>query len=69
MEFEGLISGDYEAFCWDVTKETFIRIKNREPDEFDNSNFNEGYYKIYPNDLFYGIDNHKMYKFEIKITK
>lgn len=27
FEFVGYPSGDYESFCWDVDKETYIKIK------------------------------------------
>lgn len=27
FEFEGIPSGDYESFCWDVDKETYVEIK------------------------------------------
>jgi hypothetical protein len=52
VEFEGIVSGDYEVFCWDVTKETFIKIKGEKPNpKWDKSTFNEGLFKIYPNDI------------------
>jgi len=49
FKFEGVPSGDYQSFCWDVDKETFINIKCKEPNEYDKSVFNEGLYRIYPN--------------------
>ena len=29
FEFEGYPSGDYESFCWDVDKDTYIKIKTQ----------------------------------------
>lgn len=54
--FDAIPSGDYESFCFDVDKETFINIKGEEPDKFDRSYFNKGKYRIYPSDLL-GLDN------------
>lgn len=59
IEFVAIPSGDHEAFCWDVDRETFIKIKGNEPEEdFDNSYFNKGLFRIYPDD-FYGFDKPK----------
>jgi hypothetical protein len=51
IEFEGIISGDHECFCWDVDEATLRRfyednLKHR------TSYFNEGLYRLYPDDLF-----------------
>lgn len=48
FEFEGIPSGDYETFCWDVTKEEYVRLCEREPRASEESNFNPGMYRIYP---------------------
>ena len=57
IEFIGINSGDGESFCWEVDRETFIKIKGYEPDEvFDKNGY--GAYKIYPDD-FYGFDSPK----------
>lgn len=48
IEFEGTLSGDYECFCWDVTKKIFKQITGRNPDKWDKSTFNKGLYKLYP---------------------
>lgn len=68
-EFEGIPSGDCESFCWDVNKETYVKIKNKQPDRFDKSKSNKGLYRIYPDD-FYGFDkpNCKM-KINIEVIK
>ena len=52
MIFKGIKSGDYESFCFDVDKETFIKIKGEEPNKFDKSYFNEGKYRLYMEDIF-----------------
>jgi len=52
VEFEGIPSGDCECFCWDVDHETFVRLTGREPDEYEGSKFNEGKYRLYPNELW-----------------
>lgn len=55
-EFKGIPSGDCSAFCWDVSKEEYVKITGKKPGKYDKSNENKGLYKIYPND-FYGFDN------------
>jgi len=57
-EFQGIPSGDCESFCWDVDKETFIKIKGEAPNKHDKSRVNKGLYRIYPDD-FYGCDKPK----------
>ena len=57
-EFQGISSGDYESFCWDVSEEDFIKIKGRTPNKYNKSIEREGLYKLYPND-FYGLDDPK----------
>lgn len=53
IEFDGIVSGDYESFCWDVDRDAFVKIKGRQPDvEFEKSYFNDGLFRIYPNDIF-----------------
>lgn len=51
-EFNGIPSGDNEAFCWDVDKETFIKINGEKPSKYDKSFFNKNTYRLYPNDTF-----------------
>lgn len=58
FKFEGIPSGDMESFCWDVDKETYVRIKGKEPGKFDKSVSHKDMYKIYPDD-FYGFDKPK----------
>ena len=48
FEFKGIPSGDGESFCWDVDKETFIKIKGIEPEVSDQSFYNNELYMIYP---------------------
>ncbi len=48
MEFEGIISGDHESFCFDVTKEVFEKVTGRSPDKWDKAVFNKGLYRLYP---------------------
>lgn len=52
IEFKGIPSGDYEGFCWDVDKETFIKIKGEKPNKYDRSYFNKGLYRIYPREFY-----------------
>ena len=51
----GVISGDNECWCLLVTKDDFVRLCDREPQEFDTGPFaKEGspyQYQIYPSDL------------------
>ena len=64
IEFEGINSGDYECFCWEVDIGTFKRIKGKEPDvydyaEIDDSDFNNikpigDKVRLYPSDIFKG---------------
>ena len=60
FEFEGYPSGDYESFCWDVDKDTYIKIKtqnvigsstNITNMKYDKAIFHEGMFMIYPNDV------------------
>ena len=52
MKFDAIKSGDYSSFCFDVDKETFIKIKGKKPEEFDKSFFFENKYRVYMEDLF-----------------
>lgn len=54
FEFYGIPSGDHETFCWDVTREVFIKIKQTLPRKYDESYFNKGLYRLYPEDLYKG---------------
>lgn len=76
VTFEGIPSGDYECFCWDVDRETFIRLTGREPLEpeegcvLDGSYFDDGLYKVYPSevmDLPLNDERGKKYKFTLKV--
>lgn len=50
FEFIGEPSGDGESFCWDVDRETFTRVTNKEPSQFDECGNN--LFKLYPDDLY-----------------
>lgn len=68
VTFTGIPSGDMECFCWDVDRETFIRITGQEPDEWDGSRFNEGLYRLYPGDVIGrhpGTQEKKMFTIEV----
>ena len=49
VEFEvtGVCSGDYEAACFDVSKEEFERLEGQEPDECDESFFYQDLFRYY----------------------
>lgn len=74
VSFEGICSGDYECFCWAVDKETFIRIKDHEPDQFDVNKFirddahDEPLYNIYPDDVI-GKDEGRKQSFIIEVEE
>jgi hypothetical protein len=77
VEFDGIPSGDYESFCWDVDLETFIRIcidpyKKQYSDEVVSQiieshkyYFNDGLYRLYPNDIFEESGNGKKCRYQI----
>lgn len=70
ISFEGIPSGDNESFCWDVTRETFIRVTGAEPDEeHDASYFNRGRFRLYPRDVLPVTDTqgNRSYKFTVHI--
>ena len=51
-EITGIVSGDYESFCFDVSKEEWKKIRGEEPRNADKSFFNKDCYRIYLTDLF-----------------
>lgn len=65
---EGIASGDYEAFCLDVDKDTFIKLKGKEPSEYDESCFNNGLFRIYPESLL-NIQDGKKYRINIEFEE
>lgn len=72
IEFEGILSGDYECFCWDVEKQIFQTIKKTKPDKYSKSQFNKKLFRLYPNDVFNNIEMNtegKKYKFKISIEE
>ncbi len=67
VEFEGVISGDHECFCFDVPLSDFVKITGHAPEKFDESKFNIGMYRIYPSDIIKLEDRSGPYKFKIKV--
>jgi hypothetical protein len=77
VEFEGICSGDGESFCWEVDKETYIRICGWDDDsspykcidiDFDedlNPVMNSDIFRIYPDNIF-GHSNEVKKKFCIE---
>ena len=47
IEITGVPSGDYEAACFDVSKEEFTKLEGREPEEFDESFFYKDLFRYY----------------------
>lgn len=81
IKFKATNSGDGESFCFDVDRETFISIANREPES--SMDYQSGEYieqddnlifvpddinkcRIYPNDIFGG--SHEKIEVELRIT-
>jgi len=50
-EFFGYPSGDYESFCFDVPRKTYIALTGRKPEKYDKSHFNKKTYRVYLQDL------------------
>lgn len=66
FEFTGVPSGDYESFCFDVTRDDYIKIEKDIPDEeFDASKFNNGLYRLYPDTIFPKLRENKPLKYKI----
>lgn len=55
IEFEGVPSGDYDCFCWDVTLNTFRRLWPDENPEHYKSFFYNNLYRFY--DYSYELDD------------
>ena len=53
LEITGVISGDYESACVDVSKEEFKKLKGYKPEKFDESLFYENLYRYYSVDIPY----------------
>ena len=68
IKFKGYPSGDYETFCWNVSKEDFIRLTEKEPDEeSDKSCFHHETYRIYPFMLYNeNYNEQEIYEWNIK---
>jgi hypothetical protein len=62
QEFDGKLSGDGESFVWTVDKDTFVKIKNREPDEFDKYPYEKEMYLIFPDDIIIDENGEKIEK-------
>jgi hypothetical protein len=74
-EATGLLSGDHEAFCLDVTAEEFERVMGHPPQysEYreryvDQSFFNEGLFRLYPEFLPGYASTHFPCKVRIEVT-
>ena len=65
LSFPGYLSGDGESFCWDVEPEIFRDCKEREPDNFDGSMFDDGLVRLYPDDVLRSLDRNKQYMFTV----
>lgn len=66
-ELIGYKSGDNECFCWDVSKEVFIKLTGEDPEVYERlykSIFHKNSYKVYPQDiipeLFEGKEKQKL---------
>lgn len=73
-EIVAIPSGDHESFCFDVSRDEWIKLLGKEPDKYDKSWFNKGYYRVYLQELFpilsgiTSIDqDHNLIKFTISI--
>lgn len=47
LEFEAILSGDWECACWDVDIDVFRNIVGFDPDDSDKSRFHDNKYRIY----------------------
>jgi len=75
MIIEGIPSGDLECWCLLVTKETFIKLTGKKPDQkYDVGRFAKKgslhRYMIYPHDML-GIDAHdkSLYVISVEAVK
>lgn len=64
IEFIGTLSGDGESACFSVDKETFIRLKGKEPGKYDADGDS---FRLYPEDIL-GLED-KKYKFKIEMEE
>jgi len=69
VEFFGYCSGDYEAFCFDVPKKTFITLTGKQPDKYDKSYFNKGTYRVYLSDIINMPKGQCIVKLDIEIEE
>lgn len=65
FEFEGIPSGDYEGFCFDVDKKTFIEFDGQNPDKYNVSIHSKKLFRLYPNTFFEGSKKLKI-KIEVE---
>lgn len=57
LEVTGIASGDGECWCLLVTREDFVRIMKREPEEWDTApSGKDQRYSVYPTALVGDID-------------
>lgn len=68
VSFSGIVSGDYECFCWAVTREVFIQITGEEPDEHDKSPFVDGAYMIHPGTVIGLPETHRDKELEFTVS-
>lgn len=68
ITIEGIISGDYESFCFDVTKKDYVRITGEKPDKFRKSYFHKGKFRLYPDHIFRAIGLSLSSKVKLTIT-
>ena len=77
VEFRGCCSGDGESFCWEVDKETYLKIKGvSEVDPYDsiitglddelNPIAKSNRFRIYPDDIFGFSDSKKERKIYVR---
>ena len=55
LEITGVMSGDYEAACMDVTEKEYERLTGEKPEDFDESMFYKNLFR------YYGIEVPKKY--------
>lgn len=70
FKFKAIPSGDYEAFTFAVSKDDFVKIRNKQICVHDVNDFLDNRYNIYPNDFFDLLDtNSKEFEIEINIKE
>ncbi|MFB5759037.1 hypothetical protein [Paenibacillus medicaginis] len=67
FKFSGYNSGDYESFCFAVSRDEFIRLTGHKPDSYCKNPFHKRRFNFYPNDLVEHLDGKLEYEFEITV--